>query len=62
MIWSPTWALIVAGWNVKFWTVTRILAADADDTVQRANAAVRRRIFFIMVLVRVIHFETIFLK
>jgi hypothetical protein len=49
-IMSPTWALIVAGWNVKFWTVTRILAADAADALHMANATARRSIFFIMVL------------
>src|SRR6478672_3145104 len=62
MIMSPTWALIVAGWNVKFWTLTRILAADAADTLHIANATVRRRIFFIMVLVSIRYFQTIFVK
>lgn len=40
-------------------TLTRILAADAADTLHMANATVRRRIFFIMVWLWILYFETI---
>jgi hypothetical protein len=45
---SPTWALMVAGANAKSWTLTRKVAAVAADTLHIANAAVRRRIFFMI--------------
>ena len=58
---SPVAAFTVLGVNERPDTMTRWSADDAAETLPINNAA-RRRIFFIVVLVWVLHFETIFVK